>query len=110
MGIRATSVPNNNSPQSKLSEMSHSPSRGSRAQKHYEVLWSRGRTAIAVPRHTIQHCFDKDAKNVRSIRRTIDAPRTMWPYSLDDVVSMLKTVMPLLLLKAQEAFLHNSMW
>ena len=66
--------------------------------------------AIVVPRHTIQYCFYKDAKNVRSIRSTEDALTTMWPYSLDDVVSMLKTVMSLLLLKAQDVFLHNNLW
>ena len=62
---------------------------------------------MALHRHTIEHAFDKYAKQVQSNQAS---RKKLWPYSLHQVVDFLRSVMLLHLIKSQEVFLSFNLW
>jgi hypothetical protein len=59
-----------------------------------------GKMVIALPRHTTEHAFDKDTRQVLSTSSADDEPKRLWRYSLEQVVD---------LIKAQETFLKKNL-
>ncbi|RLM55400.1 hypothetical protein C2845_PM10G13410 [Panicum miliaceum] len=69
-----------------------------------------GKMVVALPRHTIEHAFDKDTRQVLSMSSTDAEPKRLWRYSLEQVVDLLRSILPAHLLKAQETFLRKNLW
>lgn len=74
-----------------------------------------GKMVIALPRHTIEHAFDKDTRQVLSTSSADAEPKRLWRYSLEQVVDLLMSILPMSILpayviKAQETFLKKNLW
>jgi hypothetical protein len=66
-----------------------------------------GKCLVSIHRHTVEHAFEKEARQVQSKARPDARPRQFWMYSLEQVVDMLRACFPLYLLKVQECFVKS---
>ncbi|CAN6329889.1 unnamed protein product [Urochloa humidicola] len=78
----------------------------SRKDKHIHL----GKKVVAIAKHTIQYGLDSKSMKVLSIKICEDHLKTMGPYTQEQVVDLVRTILPLHLLKVQETFAVEGLW
>uniref|UniRef100_A0A0E0KJP7 Uncharacterized protein n=1 Tax=Oryza punctata TaxID=4537 RepID=A0A0E0KJP7_ORYPU len=106
IGTEASSAATTARP-SEVSDVSVAESEKSQEKMRRFML---GKKVVALPRHTIKHAFDTNSRNTESKFSTEDSPKKLWPYSLEQVVDLLKSIIPLHLLKTEEIFIRLNLW